>query len=134
MPSKTFSIQTSGRIELFDITDKVESFVSEAKIKEGICFVSTPHTTACLTINERESGLLNDIKRTLSKLIPREGNYFHNRGGEGNSNAHIWSSIIKPYLIISIVNGSLKLGAWQSLFFLELDGPRTREFMVQVFG
>ncbi|MEE9323004.1 MAG: secondary thiamine-phosphate synthase enzyme YjbQ [Candidatus Aenigmarchaeota archaeon] len=133
MLSKTFSIQTSGTFDLFEITDKVEEAVRGSKAKDGVCFVFTPHTTACLIMNEKESGFLEDFRKTILRLIPREGKYEHNRLGEGNANAHIISSIIKPYLVLPIENSSLNLGTWQNLFFVELDGPRTRNVSVRVF-
>lgn len=133
MLSKTFSVQTRRTFDLLEITDKIEKIVRESKVKEGMCFVFTPHTTACLIMNEGESGFLEDFRKTILKLIPREGNYEHNRLGEGNANAHIISSIIKPYLVIPVENGSLKTGTWQNLFFVELDGPRTRDVSVQIF-
>jgi secondary thiamine-phosphate synthase enzyme len=134
MFSHNFSVHSSGGIDIVDITDKVEKIVRESKAKEGMCFVFTTHTTACLTMNENESGLLNDIKETLEKIAPRSGSYRHNRGGEGNANAHIISSIIKPYLVIPVENGSLKTGTWQNLFLVDLDGPRTRNVNVQIFS
>lgn len=133
MFSKTFSIRTSRTFDLFEITDKVEGIVRESKASEGVCFVFTPHTTACLIMNEKESGFLEDFRKTILKLIPREGNYAHNMLGEGNANAHIISSIVKPYLMVPVENGSLKTGTWQNLFFVELDGPRTRNVNVQIF-
>ena len=133
MFSKNFSIRTGGTFDLFEITDKVEEIVRESKASEGMCFVFTPHTTACLIMNERESGFLEDFRKTILRLIPREGEYEHNRLGEGNANAHIISSIVKPYLVIPIENGSLKTGTWQNLFFVELDGPRTRNVSVRIF-
>lgn len=133
MFSKTFSIRTSGTFDLFEITDKVEGIVRESKAKDGMCFVFTPHTTACLIMNEKESGFMEDFRKTILKLIPREGEYAHNRLGEGNANAHIISSIVKPYLVVPVEDGSLKTGTWQNLFFVELDGPRTRNVSVQIF-
>ena len=133
MLSKTFSVSTRETFDLVEITDKVEEIVKDSKTKEGMCFVFVPHTTACLIMNERESGFLEDFRKTILRLIPREGNYEHNRLGEGNANAHIISSIIKPYLVIPVENGSLKTGTWQNLFFVELDGPRTRNVSVRIF-
>jgi secondary thiamine-phosphate synthase enzyme len=134
MLSKTFSVSTRETFDLVDITNEVEEIVKNSKIKEGMCFVFTPHTTACLIMNERESGFLKDFRKTILRLIPREGNYEHNRLGEGNANAHIISSIIKPYLVLPVESSSLNLGTWQNLFFLELDGPRTRNVSVRVFS
>jgi secondary thiamine-phosphate synthase enzyme len=133
MFSKSFSIRTRGMFDLFEITDRVEGIVGDSKVKEGMCFVFTPHTTACLIMNESEKGFLEDFRKTILKLIPREGNYEHNKVEEGNANAHIISSIVKPYLVIPIENSSLNLGTWQNLFFVELDGPRTRNVNVRIF-
>lgn len=138
MHPKFFSIRTTGMVEIIDITQKVDSAVKESGVKDGLCFVFTPHSTACLSMNENDPDLMEDIKENLVRLVPIKGRYRHNAKytglpGEQNAHAHILSSIIKPYLVVPIINGSLKLGTWQSLFLIELDGPRSREIMVQVF-
>ncbi|MEM1518306.1 MAG: secondary thiamine-phosphate synthase enzyme YjbQ, partial [Nitrososphaerota archaeon] len=91
------------------------------------------HTTSALTINEDEHRLKKDIMDLLEKIVPENADYRHNEI-DNNADAHLRSSLMQPFLIIPIVNGSLQLGTWQSLFFLELDGPRNREIIATIIG
>jgi secondary thiamine-phosphate synthase enzyme len=104
--------------------------VSKAKIKEGICFVFCPHTTAGLTINENaDPSVREDIIRSLNKLIPAHEGYAHS---EGNADSHIKSSLFGSSLNILLEGGELQLGSWQGIYFCESDGPRAREVWVKV--
>ena len=124
------SVRTTSRVELVDITDKVEEVVSESKVESGVYMVYAPHTTAGITINENaDPSVVRDIIQKLNKLIPFDDNYSH---GEGNSAAHIKSSIIGASGSIIIQDGSLKLGTWQGIYFCEFDGPRTRKVWVKI--
>jgi len=121
----TLSISTRDRSEMIDITSKVEGELKRSGLKDGVCFVFVPHTTAGITINEgADPGVVADIQATLSKLVPWEGPYRHL---EGNSAAHIKSSLIGNSVIVFVESGRLKLGTWQGIFFCEFDGPRTRK-------
>lgn len=125
-------IKTGSRIELVDITDKVQAVVSKSSIKDGICFVFCPHTTAGLTINENaDPSVQSDIIKSLNKLIPENAGYSH---GEGNSDAHIKSSLFGQSPTIFIEDGRLALGTWQGIYFAESDGPRNREVWVKITG
>ncbi|WP_286974587.1 secondary thiamine-phosphate synthase enzyme YjbQ [Acetomicrobium sp. UBA5826] len=122
------TLRTKAREELIDITRTVEEDVSFSGIKEGLCVVYVPHTTAAVTINEdADPSVREDILRQLKNLAPRKGEYSHL---EGNSDAHIKSSLIGASQVIPIHDGRLMLGTWQGVFFCEFDGPRDRRFYV----
>ncbi|MCM8795992.1 MAG: secondary thiamine-phosphate synthase enzyme YjbQ [Candidatus Omnitrophica bacterium] len=124
------NIRTTRRIELVDITDAVQEVVSKTKVKDGICFIFSPHTTAGLTINENaDPSVRRDIINTLSKLIPEGTDYIHT---EGNADSHIKSSLFGSSLVIFIEEGTLKLGTWQGIYFCEADGPRLREVWIKI--
>lgn len=124
------SIKTNSRIELIDITDKVQSVVSKSKVKDGTCFIFCPHTTAGLTINENaDPSVRRDITQTLNKLVPQGAGYAHT---EGNADSHIKSSLFGSSLIIFIEDGQLTFGTWQGIYFCEGDGPRSREVWIKV--
>lgn len=119
------SIDTNNKEEFIDITKHIEELLN---IKEGICIVYCPHTTAGLTINEgADPSVKSDILNALDKLTPKL-NYKH---FEGNSPAHIKSSIMGNSLNILIEDNRLKLGQWQSIYFCEFDGPRTRKIYLK---
>ncbi|MBI5144918.1 MAG: YjbQ family protein [Candidatus Omnitrophica bacterium] len=125
------SIRTSQRIDLLDITDKIQSVVAKSKIKDGICFLFCPHTTAGLTINENADPSVRwDIINTLNKLVPAGAGYSHS---EGNADSHIKSSLFGSSLTIFIQDGELAFGTWQGIYFCEGDGPRSREVWVTIF-
>ena len=129
---KEFTVQTQETSELIDITHEVERGVSSTKIKDGICVVYIPHTTACVCINENaDPSVRSDIQNTLNELIPRRGHYTHS---EGNADAHIKSSIIGSSRIILVESGSLLLGTWQGIYLCEFDGPRRRKVILKVLG
>jgi len=124
------SLRTNNRTELIDITDKAQSIVSKSKIKDGICFIFCPHTTAGLTINENaDPSVRRDITNTLNKLIPANLGYSHS---EGNADSHIKSSLLGSSLIIFVEDGRLSFGTWQGIYFAEADGPRSREVWIKI--
>jgi secondary thiamine-phosphate synthase enzyme len=126
----TISISTKSPEEFIDITSLVEEKVRASGIKEGLVTVFVPHTTAAVTINENaDPSVVEDIISALDKIIPPGGNYSHM---EGNSHAHIKSSLIGSSRQIIIQNGRLKLGTWQGIYFCEFDGPRRREAWVKI--
>jgi secondary thiamine-phosphate synthase enzyme len=125
-------IKTGRQVEFLDITDRVQAAVRKGGITSGVCHVFVPHTTAGVTINENaDPDVIRDIIRELDKFVPREDNYSH---AEGNSAAHIKSSLMGCAQQVLIEDGRLALGTWQSIFFCEFDGPRTRSFWVKVMG
>lgn len=127
---KKINVQTHSKTEFKDITDEIRKTVGENKIKDGICVIFAPHTTAALTINENaDPSVKDDILAELDRLIPLNGRYHH---AEGNSAAHIKSSIVGCSKSIIIENGTLLLGTWQGVYFCEFDGPRQREVWVKI--
>jgi len=124
------SLRTSSRVELIDITDKVQTAVSKSKVKDGVCFIFCPHTTAGLTINENaDPSVRRDITNALNKLVPENAGYAH---GEGNADSHIKSALFGSSLTVFIEDGQLAFGTWQGIYFCESDGPRSREIWVKV--
>lgn len=129
---KNITVKTGSRFEMIDITNHVRKIVNEREIKSGICHVFTPHTTAAITINENaDPNVPRDIIMELDKVIPLNDNYRHI---EGNSAAHIKSSLIGASETVFIEDGKLILGTWQSIFFCEFDGPRTRKVLIKLFS
>lgn len=125
-----FGINTTRRNEFVDITSLVSGAVLKSKIKDGIVIVYIPHTTAAVTINENgDPDVVSDILMHLSKLVPNNANFSHN---EGNSDAHIKSSLIGCSCNVIVKDGQLVLGTWQSIYFCEFDGPRNRKVYVKV--
>jgi len=121
----TMSINTRDRSEMIDITSKVEEELKRSGLKDGVCILFVPHTTAGITINEgADPSVVVDIQATLNRLVPWEGSYRHL---EGNSAAHIKSSLIGNSVIVLVESGRLRLGTWQGIFFCEFDGPRSRK-------
>lgn len=127
---KQMGVKTSSRVDLVDITHLVQKAVSEAKIKSGLCTVYVPHTTAGVTINENaDPSVRSDIIKELNKIIPFDDNYAHL---EGNSAAHIKSTLTGCSETLLVEGGSLVLGTWQGIYFCEFDGPRNRRVMVKL--
>jgi secondary thiamine-phosphate synthase enzyme len=129
---QSFSISTSSRAEFVDITAQVQRIVRDSKITDGLCQVWVPHTTAGLTVNENaDPDVVRDIIRALDKQVPWDDGYAH---GEGNSAAHIKSSLMGCEKTLIVRDGRLALGTWQGLYFCEFDGPRKRQVWVRVMG
>lgn len=129
---RTITVRTSRRTELKNVTDEIEAAVSESGCSDGICHLYVPHTTAGVMINEGDDpAVAHDIESTLDRLIPHKGAYTH---AEGNSDSHIKTALIGSSETVWIENGQLSLGRWQSIFFAEFDGPRTRELRVKIIA
>jgi len=120
-----FTLTTSSQMELIGISGKIGDIISKNSISSGICYLFNPHTTAGLTINEgADPDVCDDIIKGLLHIVPSNLNYKHL---EGNSPAHLMSSLVGSSLVINIEGGTLQLGTWQKIFFCEFDGPRTRK-------
>jgi secondary thiamine-phosphate synthase enzyme len=123
-------VKTNSKTELVDITQGVQRLVTESGIRSGLCHVYVPHTTSGITINENtDPNVGRDILKELNKVIPFDDNYGHN---EGNSAAHIKSTIVGISKAVMVEEGRLALGTWQSIFYCEFDGPRDRRVFVKV--
>jgi len=127
---KQFSVKTDGRVDFINIDNQVQKVITESNVQSGTCLIFVPHTTAAVTINENaDPNVVRDLKKELNKIIPFNDNYAH---AEGNSAAHIKSSLVGASETVAIENGRMVLGTWQSLFFCEFDGPRTRKVYVKI--
>ncbi len=126
------TVKTSARTQLVDITSLLRENISASGIKNGYSMVYVPHTTAAVTINESaDPDVRLDIETVLDKIVPWEDGYRHM---EGNSAAHVKSTLVGASELVAIKDGSLVLGTWQGIFFCEFDGPRTRKVHVHVFS
>lgn len=128
---KSLSLRTKDKVSLLDITSRVGEVIQESGIESGILTLYVPHTTAAVTINESaDPSVREDIVKELKKLVPFEDNYQHL---EGNSAAHIKSSLVGCSETVIIKGGRPDLGRWQGVFFCEFDGPRTRKIILKAF-
>jgi len=126
------TVNTSRQNEWLNITAKVQQTVSASGVKEGICVVFVPHTTAAVTINENaDPDVPHDVSLALDLISPDRKEFRH---GEGNSAAHTKSSLVGPSITLIISEGKLVLGTWQGIWFNEFDGPRTRRVLVRILG
>lgn len=121
------------RVEIIDITKDIDDILARCKIKEGIVNIFARHSTAGIVINENESRLIKDFKNALEHLIPENNNYGHDLI-DNNADSHIRTFFIGSSETIPIENNRLSLGTWQSVFFVELDGPRNRKFVLTIIG
>jgi len=136
---ESIEFRTERRFEVRDVTGNVIDAVGRSGVKRGLLNVWAPHTTATVTVNERDPDLWMDILDVFLRLVPADGRYRHNEKyrwipGEQNAHAHIISSMLKPDVTVPVENGRLKLGSWQAILFVELDGPRNRRVEVTVIG
>lgn len=125
----SITVKSEKRQEMKDITDSVQQHLTRNNLKSGIVTVYCPHTTGAITINEgADPSVVRDILVNLERLIPHAGDYKHL---EGNSDAHIKTSLIGPSVQIIVEEGKLMLGTWQKIFFAEFDGPRSRKIWLK---
>lgn len=124
-----YTVRTSRRCEFVNITSIVRKAVTESGVKDGMCVVFVPHTTAGVTINENaDPDVTRDIDLHLGRMVPCDPAFAHN---EGNSDSHIKSSLFSPSLTVIVQHGDLLLGTWQGIYFAEFDGPRSRKYFVK---
>lgn len=132
------SISTSRPIEFIDVTDRVRDAVDKSGIKNGIVSIFSNHTTVAVRINERCSRLQKDMEALLTEMVPVNRPYRHNEttaDGRGNAHSHLMSLIMGGSETAPVRGGKIHLGTWQSVFFIELDGPRgARKLTVTVVG
>jgi len=123
-----FTVRTDSRTQMLDITSRVQEAVSDSGVRDGFCMVFIPHTTAGVTINENaDPSVRRDMLAEINKVVPFDDAYTH---AEGNSAAHIKSSLFGCSCLVPVEGGRLVLGTWQGIYFCEFDGPRTRKVRV----
>jgi secondary thiamine-phosphate synthase enzyme len=129
---KTLRIKSHHEVEMIDITRDVCNAIREHDVTDGLAVIFTPHTTAAITINENaDPDVCHDIVMEINKMVPIQDGYRHL---EGNSAAHIKSSLFGASETLVINNGEVELGTWQGIYFCEFDGPRQRQVQIQVIG
>jgi secondary thiamine-phosphate synthase enzyme len=132
LKTEQIQVKSHQREELIDITDSVRNYITKIDLQNGLVILFVPHTTAAVTINENaDPDVKRDILYKLNKEIPQRDNYHH---GEGNSDAHIKSSLIGASEQIIVSDGRPILGTWQGIYFCEFDGPRTRKLLIKAIS
>lgn len=128
--SNTLNVKSKSKTEFIDITEEIRSLVRESGVQQGVCHIYVPHTTAGVTVNEgADPSVKRDVITALNRLVPFEEDYQHM---EGNSAAHIKSTLVGTAQTVLIEEGKLLLGTWQSIYFCEFDGPRHRRVLVKI--
>lgn len=130
---REFTVSTSERFQVIDITSRVESIVEESGIRSGLCMVFVPHATAAIIANEAEPGLMRDYIDLVKEVFRPDYPWRHNRI-DNNAHAHLASALIGPSRVFPVHNGRCIRGTWQNIMLLELDGPRRRRVVVEVIG
>jgi secondary thiamine-phosphate synthase enzyme len=129
---KEVTVPTGSRVQLVDVTGHAAEQLSVSKVRNGMCYLYVPHTTAGITINENaDPDVVTDIIGGLEKLVPLAGGYRH---AEGNSDAHIKASLMGFSCMVPVDDGRLALGTWQGIYFCEFDGPRSRKLLIGIAG
>jgi secondary thiamine-phosphate synthase enzyme len=134
--TKILEFSTSGNGEIIDITSDVASVIGEAAVQNGIVTIFSPSATSALTTIEYESGCVKDLQRLFNEIADPKRHYAHNaRWGDGNGHSHVRAALLGPSLTVPFVEGSLTLGTWQQLVFVDFDNrSRRRRLIAQVMG
>lgn len=129
--NKTLKFKTKGAIDFVDLTEKIQYEVANSKIKNGVVHVFAPHATGILVLTENDYALLEDIKKFLENLVPKDEDYQH----PSNAHSHLRSMLFTPDKTLPVLDGKVTFGTWQSLLFIETDVyPRERTLIIQVLG
>jgi len=127
-------IKTKKRLDFLDLTPKIQEIIRKNNIKQGIIVLTCLHTTAALILNEQDETVHKDFEKISQKLVPENFNYKHLLEGEINARAHQLSMIYGNTLFLTINQGNLVLGTWQSVFFIEFLEPRKRQVAILILG
>jgi len=136
---QTFTIQTTQRVELIDLTERVMALTREAGVREGIVTVAAMHTTMALFVNESQLALLADIQRWLEHIVRQDAEWLHNNPAHSdcdrlNADSHVRALLLGHSVMLPVSGGEVVLGRWQRLLMAELDGPRERTLRLTVIG
>jgi len=126
MQLPSLRVATTARTSVHPIGRQIQAVLDGRDVGDGLLLVSVPHTTCAVTLNEAQSGLLDDLARSLERLVPWDDDYAHNRGSEENAAAHVRAALLGHQLLVPVVDGRLQVGVWQDVLLVECDGPRTR--------
>ena len=133
IPLISETVETTTRVEMIDVTERVQAIVRTKNVVEGFAIVAVPHTSAAITINENaDPDVKHDLLSKLEKLIPQIEPYYQH--DEGNSDAHVKTALVGNSVTVLIESGRLVLGRWQGIYFCEFDGPRERRLNVKIFS
>ncbi|MDE2989719.1 MAG: secondary thiamine-phosphate synthase enzyme YjbQ [Chloroflexota bacterium] len=132
MQLPSLRVATTARTSVHPIGRQIQAVLDGRDVRDGLLLVSVPHTTCAVTLNEPESGLLDDLARSLERLVPWNDDYAHNRGSEDNAAAHVRAALLGHQLLVPVVDGRLQVGVWQDVLLVECDGPRTRTVELRV--
>ncbi len=134
--SDTLSFSTRGFTDIIDITPKINSVLERSGIRQGILTVFCKGSTGSISTIEYESGVVNDLRKAIERMVPSNIPYEHDkRWGDGNGFSHVRAALMKPSLSVPVMDGRLSLGTWQQIVFIDFDNrPRNREVIVQVVG
>ena len=128
------TFQTKKRRDYVNITDQVESALSQSGVEEGLILVSAMHITAAVYVNDAESGLIEDIDEWLDKLAPFGPDYRHHLTGEDNGDAHLKNLLMHSQVVLPITEGRIDFGPWQQVYYAEFDGRRRKRVIVKIIG
>lgn len=131
--TEVMEINTSNRVEITDITQGINAALAECGLKKGLVNIYSKHSTSAVFINENEAGLVEDYVDLIESMVPKGNNYRHDRI-DNNADSHLRSFIIGNNETVPFVNSRMDLGTWQSVFFLEMDGPRNRKITITIMG
>ena len=134
--SETISISTKGFSDILDITHHVDAVTDRSRIENGLVTIFCPGSTGAVTTIEYESGVLKDLQKAIEKIVPSNIPYEHDRRwGDGNGFSHVRAALMKPSLSIPLIKGSLTLGTWQQIVFMDFDNrSRERNIIVHIMG
>jgi secondary thiamine-phosphate synthase enzyme len=129
-------LSTTSGTDIIDITEEAYDFIGNSKFVDGLLTISVPGSTASITTIEYESGVVEDLKRTVEELVPSNRHYAHDdRWGDGNGYSHVRAALFKPSLTLPIIDGKLELGTWQQIILLDFDNkPRKRNISLSIIG
>ena len=136
LQTTTIERSTTGDTDILDLSGDVEAFVNETGVREGWVMVFVPGSTGAVTTIEFESGAVNDLKRAIEQIAPRDGEYEHNlRWHDGNGYSHVRAALMGPSLVLPISEGRVQTGTWQQIVLCDYDNrPRRRRIQFQVIG
>jgi len=133
--TKYLTIKTENKIEIINITEKINEALLESKIKEGLCLVNSMHITSSIFINDEEDGLKEDFQNWLEELAPyNTTKYRHSLTGEDNADAHLKRTIMGREVTMAITNARLDFGPWEQIFYGEFDGQRLKKILIKIIG
>jgi secondary thiamine-phosphate synthase enzyme len=134
--TETIVLNTKGFTDVIDITGRVTKIVGQSEVQNGLVTIFCSGSTGGITTIEFESGVINDLKKAIEKIVPSNISYEHDkRWGDGNGFSHVRAALMKPSLTIPVVKGKLALGTWQQIVFTDFDNrERDRKIVVQVIG